>query len=239
MSLAAEPMTARALPSSPLLPLHAASPHGVTRWLVSTMASLLGGRTGGGARAVVQQAAEPSGPPRTPADIERFRRLLLPWQDDAYAFALHLSRDPAIAEDLAQEAYLKAYRGFSGYRGGDAKAWLLAIVRACFLDWARGRRAWAAMVDPHTGAAELEQAPAADASAEEKMVLQAGVIELRQAIDALPEPFRETLVLRELQEMNYRQIAEITGAPIGTVMSRLARARGLLIAALRPQGATA
>ena len=173
-------------------------------------------------------------------DVERFRRLLLPWQDDADAVALHLSRDPAAAEDLAQEAYLKAYRSFSAYRGGDAKAWLLAIVRSCFLDWARSRKAWSAMVDPQADAADLEQAPAADASAEEMMVLQAGVSELRQAIDALPEPFKETLVLRELQEMNYRQIAEITGAPIGTVMSRLARARAMLIAALRPaKGATA
>jgi RNA polymerase sigma-70 factor (ECF subfamily) len=77
------------------------------------------------------------------------------------------------------------------------------------------------------------------------MVLQAGAQQLRQAIDGLPEPFKETLVLRELQEMSYRQIAEITGAPIGTVMSRLARARAMLIAALRPpreangKGATA
>lgn len=230
-------MIARALPSSPLPPWPAESPHGAVRWLVSTMASHRTGKAGRRARAVVQQAAEPSGPPqgsapKTPADIERFRRLLLPWQDDAYAFALHLSRDPAAAEDLAQEAYLKAYRGFTAYRGGDAKAWLLAIVRSCFLDWARGRKAWAAMVDPHASD-DFDQAPAGDASAEEKLVLEAGVTELRQAIDALPEPFKQTLVLRELQEMNYRQIAEITGAPIGTVMSRLARARGLLIATLR------
>ena len=79
----------------------------------------------------------------------------------------------------------------------------------------------------------VEAKAAGDASAEEKLVLDAGVAKLRQAIDALPEPFKQTLVLRELHEMNYRQIAEITAAPIGTVMSRLARARGLLIAALR------
>jgi RNA polymerase sigma factor (sigma-70 family) len=192
-------------------------------------------RAGEGSAAVVRQAAEPSGPPQGPADIERFRRLLLPFQDDAYGFALHLCRDPSAAEDLTQEAYLKAFRGFSGYRGGEPKAWLLAIVRSAFLDWARGRKAWAGLVDPHAEAEAAEQAPAQDPSVEELMVLQAGVGELRQAIAALPEPFRQTLVLRELQEMNYRQIAEITGAPIGTVMSRLARARGLLIAALRPQ----
>ena len=164
----------------------------------------------------------------------------LPFQDDAYGFALHLCRDPSTAEDLTQEAYLKAFRGFSGYRGGEPKAWLLAIVRTCFLDWARGRKAWAAMVDPNAETAAAEQAPAEDPTAEDLMVREAGVGDLRRAIDGLPEPFKETLVLRELQEMNYRQIAEITGAPIGTVMSRLARARAMLIAALRPtQGAVA
>ena len=193
---------------------------------------VLSRRARGGA-AVIQQAAEPPGPPRSPADIERFRRLLLPYQDDAYAFALHLCRDASTAEDLAQEAYLKAYRSFLAYRGGEPKAWLLTIVRSCFLDWARSRKAWTVMVDPYAEEA-VQAAPSQDASAEDLMVREAGVKQLRRAIDALPEPFRETLVLRELQEMNYRQIAEITGAPIGTVMSRLARARGLLIAALRP-----
>jgi len=230
-------MTARALPVLPSywppFWLSAVASSGVG--LIGKAARALK-QTGGRASAAIQQAAEPPGPPQTPAEIERFRRLLLPFQDDAYAFALHLCRDASTAEDLAQEAYLKAYRGFSGYRGGDPKAWLLAIVRSCFLDWARGSKAWAAMVDPHAAEA-AEAAPAEDASAEDLMVREAGVRELRQAIEALPEPFKETLVLRELQEMNYRQIAEITGAPIGTVMSRLARARGMLIAALRPAAA--
>ena len=230
-------MTARALPFLPPFGLGVfASASG----LFARPKGTLGRRAGEGAATVIQQAAEPPGPPKNPADIERFRRLLLPFQDDAYGFALHLCRDPNTAEDLTQEAYLKAFRSFAGYRGGEPKAWLLAIVRSCFLDWARGRKAWTALVDPHAEA-ETVEAPAADPSAEDLMVLQAGMGELRQAIDGLPEPFKETLVLRELQEMNYRQIAEITGAPIGTVMSRLARARGLLIAALRPQakGATA
>ncbi|HEY4028918.1 MAG TPA: sigma-70 family RNA polymerase sigma factor [Caulobacteraceae bacterium] len=196
-------------------------------------------RRAGESAAVIRQAAEPSGPPTHPADIERFRRLLLPFQDDAYGFALHLCRDPSTAEDLTQEAYLKAFRGFSGYRGGEPKAWLLAIVRSCFLDWARGRKAWTAMVDPHAETEAAEQAPAEDPTVEDLMVREAGMGDLRRAIDGLPEPFKETLVLRELQEMNYRQIAEITGAPIGTVMSRLARARRMLIAALRPEGALA
>lgn len=226
-------MTARALPFSPSFPFSAVTSPGA---LIGMAAKILGGSVlramaGAGAR-VIQQAAEPPGPPKTPSDVERFRRLLLPCQDDAYGFALHLCRDPSVAEDLAQDAYLKAYRSFSAYRGGDPKAWLLAIVRSCFLDWARGRKAWASVVDPDAAEA-AEAAPSQDPTAEALMVREAGVKDLRQAIDALPEPFKETLVLRELQEMNYRQIAEITGAPIGTVMSRLARARGLLIAALR------
>ena len=194
-----------------------------------------GRRAQEGSAAVIQQAAEPPGPVLNPVDIERFRCLLLPLQDAAYGFALHLCRDASTAEDLAQEAYLKAYRSFSGYRGGEPKAWLLAIVRSCFLDWARGRKAWTTMVDPHAEAGGVE-APAEDPTIEDLMVREAGARELRRAIEALPEPFKETLVLRELQEMNYRQIADITGAPIGTVMSRLARARQMLIAALRPGG---
>jgi RNA polymerase sigma-70 factor (ECF subfamily) len=229
-------MTARALPFHPPFGLGVfASSSG----LFAKAKGTLGRRVGEGSVAVVQQAAGPPGPPSNPADIERFRRLLLPHLDDVYGFALHLCRDPSTAEDLSQEAYLKAFRSFSGYRGGEPKAWLLAIVRSCFLDWARGRKAWTALVDPHAETEAAEQAPSADPSVEDLMVREAGTQELRQAIDGLPEPFKETLVLRELQEMNYRQIAEITGAPIGTVMSRLARARGMLIAALRPAGAAA
>jgi RNA polymerase sigma-70 factor (ECF subfamily) len=223
-------MTARALP---FLPPFALGVFASTSGLFGKAARAPKRRAEEGSATVIRQAAEPPGNVPTPADIERFRRLLLPFQDDAYGFALHLCRDPTTAEDLTQEAYLKAFRSFTGYRGGEPKAWLLAIVRSCFLDWARGRKAWTAMVDPHAEAEGVE-APAADPSAEDLLVREAGVGELRQAIDGLPEPFKETLVLRELQEMNYRQIAEITGAPIGTVMSRLARARGMLIAALRP-----
>lgn len=223
-------MTARALPFLPPFAFSVAASSG---GLLSRAAGALKRAAGEGA-AVIQQAAEPPGAPQTPADVDRFRRLLLPCRDDAYAFALHLCRDRAVAEDLAQDAFLRAYRGFAGYRGGEPKAWLLAIVRSCFLDWARSRKAWSALVDPD-GSEAAEQAPAEIVSAEDRLVRQASLDDLSRAIEALPEPFKETLVLRELQEMNYRQIAEITGAPIGTVMSRLARARGLLVQALRPE----
>ena len=171
--------------------------------------------------------------PLSPHDVERFRKLMLPHLDAAYGFARFLCRDPAVAEDLAQDAYLRAYRAFASYRGGDPKAWLFAIVRSSFLTWARSQRAWREIAEFDAGEA-AEQAPSPEASPEEDLLRVADVTELRAAVDALPDPFRETLVLRELQEMSYREIAEITAAPIGTVMSRLARARSLLAQALRP-----
>ena len=179
-------------------------------------------------------AAAASNPgPLSPREVERFKSLMLPHLDAAYGFARFLCRDAAVAEDLAQEAYLKAYRAFPAYRGGDAKAWLFAIVRSSFLDWTRGQRAWGAITAFEAEDA-LEQAASEADNPEEELLRAANVTELRQAVDALPDPFRETLVLRELQEMSYREIAEITAAPIGTVMSRLARARSLLVQALRP-----
>jgi len=170
--------------------------------------------------------------PLSPLEVERFRQLLLPHLDAAYGFARFLCRDAVVAEDLVQDAYLRAYRAFSGYRGGEPKAWLFAIVRSSFLTWARAQRAWREIADDDAGEA-AEQA-ASEADGPEDDLMRAGdVTLLRAAVEALPDPFRETLVLRELEEMSYREIAEITAAPIGTVMSRLARARSLLVQALR------
>lgn len=163
--------------------------------------------------------------PLSRADAERFRRLVLPYLDQAYAFARFLARDAALAEDIVQDAFLKAYRAFSGFRGGDPRAWLFAIVRTTFHSSQRRR----------ADLADLDDAPelASDAeSAEAALVRQGEIAGLRAAIEALPEPFRETLVLRELEELAYRDIAQVTGVPIGTVMSRLARARAMLVTAL-------
>jgi RNA polymerase sigma-70 factor (ECF subfamily) len=166
--------------------------------------------------------------PLDPREAARFRELMLPHMDACYGFARFLARDPAVAEDLVQEAYLSAYRAFHGYRGGEPKAWLFAILRSAFVSQARRDRAWRdpasvedaeALADPGDGP-ETQLLRAADDAA------------VRAAIEALPDPFREAIVLRELQEMSYREISEITAAPIGTVMSRLARARRLLAASL-------
>jgi RNA polymerase sigma-70 factor (ECF subfamily) len=173
-----------------------------------------------GARSVLPE-------PGPAPDPERFRRLVLPHLDGAYSFARFLTRDAAAAEDIVQEAFLRAYRGFSGFRGGDARAWLFAIVRNCVFSAPR--------LEP---TAELEAQELADeADTPEDALVRASEIDtVRGAIEALPEPFRETLVLRELEELSYREIAAVTGAPIGTVMSRLARARQMLAAALGAEG---
>jgi len=165
--------------------------------------------------------------PLSAADQARFRTLVLPHMDSAYSFARFLCRDASLAEDLVQDAFLRAFRGFAGFRGGDPKAWLFAIVRSSHLTWARSRGATLQAVPD-----EFEQTPAEGDTPEQALLRQGEVETVRGAIEALPEPFRETLVLRELEEMSYREIAEITQAPIGTVMSRLARARAMLLGAL-------
>jgi RNA polymerase sigma factor (sigma-70 family) len=164
--------------------------------------------------------------PLDPSEADRFRRLMLPHLDGAYSFARFLCRDASLAEDLVQDAFLKACRGFRGFRGGEPRAWLFAIVRTSHLTWARRRSEPSA--DP-----EVLESIASDADTPEAALLRQGEVDaVRGAIESLPEPFRETLVLRELEELSYREIAEITSAPIGTVMSRLARARSMLLAAL-------
>ena len=168
------------------------------------------------------RSAAPDAAP-APADAERFRRLVLPHLDGAYGFARFLTRDAALAEDVVQEAFLRAWRGFGGFRGEDARAWLYAIVRNCVFSAPR----------PPPGAELDGEALADEADTPEDALVRASEIDaVRGAVAALPEPFRETLVLREMEELSYREVAAVTGAPIGTVMSRLARARRMLAAAL-------
>jgi RNA polymerase sigma factor (sigma-70 family) len=168
----------------------------------------------------------------------QFEDLFLPHLSAAYSLARFIARDPAAADDIVQESFLRAFRAFGKYRGGDAKSWLLSIVRNCSFDWSRSARRAA-------GTNQEAGEPMADAlgrwipnpdelgdvtqdSPETAVLRQSEIDEVRAMIRRLPEPFRETLILRELEELSYKQIAEITGAPIGTVMSRLARARQML-----------
>ncbi len=151
---------------------------------------------------------------------------MLPHMDAAYNFARYLARDPYAAEDIVQDAFLRAFRMFGSWRGEGAKAWLLAIVRNATMDWVKANRRETVsetvdvQIDPDTP---------------ESLLLQArDVAMLRAVVERLPEPFREALVLRELEELSYKEIAVITAVPIGTVMSRLARAREMLGALLLP-----
>jgi len=151
----------------------------------------------------------------------RFEAQALPHLDAAYNLARWLSRSPADADDIVQDAMLRAFRAFDGFRGQDAKPWLLAIVRNCGLSAGTGAR--------RRGLTSLEDSMADEGPGPEEAAIQAGhQRRLDTMIARLPADFREVLILREMEDMSYREIAEITGAPIGTVMSRLARARTLL-----------
>jgi RNA polymerase sigma factor (sigma-70 family) len=160
----------------------------------------------------------------------RFQRDIVPQLDAAYNFARFLSRDADAAQDIVQEAFLRAYRGFDGYQGGDARAWIFAIVRNCYHNWLLDRRRKAVHeVDVH-GKDDLEEnaidnVPSDEDNPETSLLRRAQSGAVRHVLNKLPRPLREILVLRELEGLSYRQIAEIAGLPIGTVMSRLARAR--------------
>ena len=155
----------------------------------------------------------------------RFEQEILPHLDAAYNLARWLMRNEQDAQEVAQEAYLRAFRFFPGFRGGDARAWLLTIVRNTSYTWLHANR-------PLRDATEFdENLFAADPCAPnpEEVVLQNATDTLvREALEQLPPNFREVLTLRELEGLSYREIAAITGMPAGTVMSSLSRARGHL-----------
>jgi len=167
---------------------------------------------------------------RADPDSQRFRVVVLPHLADAYGLARWLTGDRADAEDVVQDACLRAHRALGGFAGGNARAWVLAIVRNAAYDWLRKNRS--ANVVAVDDLAALEQAlPVRDPAEggaetpEAALIAKTESARLEAAIAALPPLFRETLVLRDVQGLNYREIAEVTGVPIGTVMSRLARAR--------------
>jgi RNA polymerase sigma factor (sigma-70 family) len=169
-----------------------------------------------------------------PTQNEHFAMVVMPHLDDAYALARWLTGNGTDAEDIVQEASLRALRGLDRYAGGNARAWFLAITRNTTFTWLARNRPKALVATE-----DIEALAATDgaASPEEALIAKASAAELELAIGALPPPFKETLVLRDITGLSYREIAEITSVPLGTVMSRLARARGLLMAALGRQGA--
>jgi len=172
-----------------------------------------------------------------PGDNERarFAAVVLPHLDDAFALARWLTGNRSDAEDVVQEASLRAYRAIGTFAGGNARAWILTIVRHTAYTWLRrNRSASLVMVDDleavertHTDAGDQEKS-----TPETELIAKADAARLEAAIAELPAPFKDTLVLRDLQGLDYREIAEVTEVPIGTVMSRLARARRRLVARL-------
>jgi RNA polymerase sigma-70 factor (ECF subfamily) len=172
--------------------------------------------------------------PAMSVDTEaQYARLVLPQMDAAYNLARYLSRDADAAQDIVQNAFLKAHRNFDQFRGGDAKAWLLVIVRNCFHDWLRDqRRKQRIEADAGEG---VENTDLADISAcdcassedtpEAALIRKTEAEQVRAVLNRLPRLSREVLVLRELEELSYKEISEVLAVPIGTVMSRLARAR--------------
>ncbi len=159
----------------------------------------------------------------------RFEAQVMPHLDAAYRFARWLSRAPGDADDVVQEAVLRAYRGFDSLRGTDVKSWLLAIVRNCHSTALRQhqRRAFVPLPDEHDeqdGHALVAQTP----DPQHASILADDARTLDELIAALPDDYREVLILREIEEMDYREIAQVIKAPIGTVMSRLSRARAAL-----------
>jgi RNA polymerase sigma-70 factor (ECF subfamily) len=162
---------------------------------------------------------------------ERFRALALPHLDDVYTLARYLLRDSSDAEDAAQECYLRAFRHFDTFRGGPIKPWLLAILRnVCRAEFARRGKAEVLHTDETKAADNVAQTAWAEPanSPESTSLARLDAETARRLIAGLPDAFREVLVLREINDLSYRDIAEVVGTPIGTVMSRLARGRTLL-----------
>ena len=160
-----------------------------------------------------------------------FAEQILPHLDDAYALAKWLTGNASDAEDVVQDSCIRALRAIEHAQVVKARAWLLTIVRNTASSWmARNRPAQLVVTDSIETMARAEAAP--DLSPEDHVIANAQSAALERAIAALPIVFREALVMREFSNLSYREIAEATQSPVGTVMSRLARARALLIVTL-------
>ncbi|QOT75757.1 sigma-70 family RNA polymerase sigma factor [Cupriavidus basilensis] len=171
-----------------------------------------------------------------PDTAQRFETLLLPHMNSAFNVARWLTHNDQDAQDVVQEAYLRAFRFFGGFHGEDARAWLLSIVRNTFYTWHQQNRGHAAQTmmfeeDMHS----LETSVADhDDSPEAMLIRSQSQKQVHKALLGLRLEYREVVVLRELEDLSYKEIATIVGIPIGTVMSRLGRGRQQLAALLAP-----
>jgi RNA polymerase sigma factor (sigma-70 family) len=158
----------------------------------------------------------------------RFEAQVLPHLDAAYRYARWLARSANDADDVVQEATLRAYRSFEDLRGADGKAWLLTIVRNCHLTSLKQQQRRNQVQLPHEGAEQSNELVASTPDPQSLAIHRDEQRMLQRLMAALPDEQREVLVLREIEDMDYREIAAVTSLPIGTVMSRLARARAAL-----------
>jgi len=167
----------------------------------------------------------------------RFRSVVLPYLDDAYSLARWLTGSRADSEDVVQDACLRALRGIGNFSNGNARAWVLTIVRHTAYDWLHKNRSAVLVLVEDVEAVKRTQSIERDVETPETaLIAQDDATLLEAAIAALPAPFRETLLLREIQELGYREIAEVTGVSIGTVMSRLARGRRRIMSMMTKGG---
>jgi RNA polymerase sigma-70 factor (ECF subfamily) len=157
-----------------------------------------------------------------PDKLACFEQAVLPHLDSAYNLARWLIRNDQDAQDVVQEACLRALRSFEGFRGGDRRAWLLTIVRNSCYTWLQqnGLQELTTVFDE-----EIHTSQEHSRSPEALLLEKADARLVRDALEELPPEFREAIVLRELEGMSYKEIADVAGVPVGTVMSRLARAR--------------
>jgi RNA polymerase sigma factor (sigma-70 family) len=178
-------------------------------------------------------------------DTERFARVVEPHLADALNLALWLTANRSDAEDVVQEASLRAFKAIQSFSGGNSRAWVLAIVRNTAFTWLAKKRAqkFVGLDELSSGERDIiesgcgtDRSPVA--TPDEILISRANAASLKAAIAELPEHFREVLVLRDLQGLDYREIGTVTGVPLGTVMSRLARARQRLIRTLATQETT-
>ncbi|EFH88730.1 sigma-70 family RNA polymerase sigma factor [Ktedonobacter racemifer] len=152
----------------------------------------------------------------------RFERLILPHLDAAYNLARWLTHNDQDAQDMVQEACLRAFRFFDGFRGGDSRAWLLTIVRNTCYTWLQQQRVGELTIPFQE---ELHDVECEALNPEALHLHRIDQQRLREALETLPIEFREVIILRELEELSYREISVIAHVPLGTVMSRLARGR--------------
>ena len=166
-----------------------------------------------------------------------FAEVVLPHLESAYRLARGLTGNATDAEDVVQDACLRALKGIDGYAGGNARAWLATITRnAAFTFMARNRpKSIVTVADSDAADRVMDEVPDPGATPEASLIATADSAALERALDALPQNFREVLILREYNDFSYREIAEMTRLPMGTVMSRIARARAMLLHALAPE----